>query len=90
MNLDKLGELTGSKYDKEHCCDENFLTNDIRLLHCVSSNNKKHNSWWLLYIHYADEEEVIMGEAEYLNEVTNYNTYVVNYCPYCGANLNAA
>lgn len=45
------------------------------------------NSWIFAYRHYADKEEVKMGEAEYEGELIYSMETPISYCPYCGAKL---
>jgi len=87
MNLIELGENTDSVYDKEHSCEANEFPKFDRIIHCVSSHDEQIDEWQLHGIHYADEEEVALGEAEYVDEVTYHSMILVNYCPFCGVEL---
>lgn len=87
MNLDELGDITDSEYDTEHACSKNDFPKFDRLVHCVSSYGELVDLWQLHNIHYADEKEVEIGEAEYIGEVTYHSMIIVNYCPFCGEKL---
>ena len=88
MNLSELGEATDSEYDKEHSCKKNLFPNSDRLVHCTANHDQALDAWQMHSIHYADEEEVALGEAEYVNEITYHSMIAVNFCPFCGASLN--
>lgn len=88
MNLIELGESTDSKYDQEHACAANEFPKYDRLVHCVYSREEQQDEWQMHGIHYANEAEVKMGEAEYVGEVTYHSMILVNYCPFCGVGLN--
>ncbi len=88
MNLHELGENTDSEYDKEHVCSANEFPTLDRLVHCTSRHDETHKSWELHGIHYADESEVKMGEAEYVGEITYHSMIAINFCPFCGEKLN--
>lgn len=88
MNLTELGESTDSQYDKEHSCKENEFPKFDRLVHCFESHGESYNVWQLHGLHYAVEEDVKMGDAEYIGEITYHSMIVVNYCPFCGLGLN--
>jgi len=87
MNLIELGDITDSEYTEEHSCMENLFPESDRLVHCQSSHEEKVNSWQMHGIHHASEEEVAMGEAEYLGEITYHSMIAVNFCPFCGKKL---
>lgn len=89
MNLIELGEITDSEYDKEHICSENEMPKCDRLVHCVSSHEQKMDSWQMHNIHYASKEEVAMGEAEHLDEITYHSMLVIKFCPFCGVELTS-
>jgi hypothetical protein len=89
MNLVEIGENTDSEYDREHACQENEFPECDRVIHCVSNQDEEADVWQLHCIHYADEEEVKMGEADYVDEVTYHSMILINYCPFCGTKLNA-
>lgn len=89
MNLSELGENTDSEYDKEHRCKANQFPTLDRLVHCVTRHDEAHPAWELHGIHYADEHEVNMGEAQYLGEITYHSVIEVHFCPFCGEKLNA-
>ncbi len=88
MNLRQLGEVTDNTYDQEHTCSENLFPTADRIVHCISSHDVKVDSWQLHNIHYATAEEVEIGEAEFEGEITYHSMIVINYCPFCGKNLN--
>jgi hypothetical protein len=87
MNLTELGEITDSTYDQEHRCDQNELPDCDRLLHCVSRHDEPHSGWELHMLHFAEKEEVDIGEAEYEGQLTYHSLMRVNYCPFCGEKL---
>ncbi|NIB42841.1 hypothetical protein HBA55_24760 [Pseudomaricurvus alkylphenolicus] len=87
MNLQELGENTDCEYDKEHRCAENQYPKSDRLVHCISSRDQAQDNWQLHCIHYADQEEVDIGEAEYVGEITYHSMILVNFCPFCGEKL---
>ena len=87
MNIIELGECTDSVYDQEHSCAENTFQKFDRLVHCISSHDEKQDAWQLHGIHYADEKEVAMGDAEYIDEITYHSMILINYCPFCGEKL---
>jgi hypothetical protein len=87
MNLSELAECTDSEYDKEHVCNENDFPKFDRVVHCIEVNGEEYNVWQLHNLHYADETEVKMGEAEFVGEITYHSMIKVNYCPFCGARL---
>ncbi|WP_370979139.1 hypothetical protein [Agaribacterium sp. ZY112] len=87
MNLIELGENTDSEYDHEHRCSANKHPKADRLVHCVTAHDEPFDSWQLHNIHYADETEVNLGEADYVGEITYHSMILVNYCPFCGAQL---
>lgn len=89
MNLIELGECTDSEYDKEHICSKNIMPKHDRLLHCVLSHEQSVDSWQMHNIHYASKEEVEMGEAEHVDEITYHSMLGVNFCPFCGVHLYA-
>jgi hypothetical protein len=88
MDLSELGECTDSEYSEEHCCNANKFPKFDRLVRCISKHEKKQDSWQLHGIHYADDTEVEMGEAEYIGEITYHSVIQVDFCPFCGENLN--
>jgi len=88
MNLLELAELTDCEYDKEHSCPANAFPESDRFVHCVSNEDEPQDAWQMHGIHYADEDEVAMGEAEYVNEITYHTMIQVHYCPFCGIQLN--
>lgn len=88
MDLTELGECTDSNYDKEHVCKENNFPKFDRLVHCVESHGELHDAWQQHGIHYADAEEVKMGDADYVGEITYHSMISVNFCPFCGFRLN--
>jgi hypothetical protein len=88
MTLDELGELTDCEYDKAHVCNDNKFPESDRLVHCLSSHDEQADSWQMHGIHYADADEVAMGEADYVNEITYHTMIEVAYCPFCGMRLN--
>jgi hypothetical protein len=88
MNLIELGDLTDSNYDEEHICSENEFSKFDRLVHCTASHEEKMDLWQMHNIHYASVEEVAIGEAEYVGEITYHSMILVNFCPFCGAKLN--
>lgn len=90
MNLTELGECTDSEYDEEHICKENEFPKFDRLVHCIASHDERHDVWQLHGIHYADEQEVKMGEAESVGEITYHSMIAIIYCPFCGVKLNAS
>ncbi|MCE0556957.1 MULTISPECIES: hypothetical protein [unclassified Motilimonas] len=87
MNLVELGEMTDCEYDAEHCCQQNAYPKFDRLVHCNISQDEPVDAWQLHGIHYADEEEVAMGEAEAVGEIIYHSMILVNYCPFCGTQL---
>ncbi|MFA7555180.1 MAG: hypothetical protein WCY88_13095 [Spongiibacteraceae bacterium] len=87
MNLIELGAATDSEYDQEHSCNENTYPKADRFVHCIASQDESKDAWQMHSIHYADEYEVEMGEADYVDEITYHSMIVVNYCPFCGINL---
>ena len=89
MNLFEMGESTDSEYDQEHLCKENGFPKCDRLVHCISAHDEMKDSWQMHNIHYATNDEVEMGEAEYIDEVTYHSMILVNYCPFCGSKLSA-
>lgn len=88
MNLFELGEVTDSEYDKEHSCEHNKHPKFDRIVHCATHQDQPADSWQLHGIHYADEEEVAIGEAEYVGEITYHSMILINFCPFCGEALN--
>lgn len=90
MNLTELGEITDSEYDEEHTCAENRFPAFDRLVHCTASHDERQDQWQMHNIHYADQQEVDIGEAEYVGEITYHSMIIVNYCPFCGAKLHPA
>ena len=88
MNLTELGSITDSEYDKEHTCADNLFPQSDRLVHCNVNHDDTVDAWQMHNIHYADEEEVALGEAEYANQITYHSMILVNFCPFCGASLN--
>ncbi|WP_097458690.1 hypothetical protein [Mangrovitalea sediminis] len=88
MNLAELGEITDSEYDKEHRCGENGFPDCDRLVHCISSHEVSQDLWQLHSLHFADETEVKIGEAEYVGEITYHSMILVNFCPFCGMKLS--
>tara|TARA_B110000977_G_C10873083_1_gene414435 strand:- start:288 stop:686 length:399 start_codon:yes stop_codon:yes gene_type:complete len=87
MNLVELGESTDCEYSKEHVCLENDFPKFDRVLHCLTSFEETLDEWQLHCLHYADEQEVELGEAEYVDEVTYHSMISISYCPFCGVNL---
>ena len=87
MNLIELGESTDSEYNEEHLCQENEFSKFDRLVHCIASGDEIQDLWQLHGIHYADEQEVGMGEAEYVGEITYHTVIQIHYCPFCGVKL---
>ncbi|MGQ8365836.1 hypothetical protein [Glaciecola sp. 1036] len=87
MDLVELGEASDSEYDREHTCVENEFPKFDRIIHCVKANDEPLNIWQIHGIHYAVEEEVKLGEADYVGQVTYHSVISINYCPFCGANL---
>ncbi|MFT4631039.1 MAG: hypothetical protein ACI8PP_000805 [Candidatus Pseudothioglobus sp.] len=90
MNLAELGELTDCEYDKAHVCKANKFPQSDRLVHCLTHHDEQADSWQMHGIHYADAEEVAMGEADYVNEITYHTMIEVMYCPFCGMLLSQA
>lgn len=88
MNLIELGIATDSEYDQEHQCSKNEFPEADRFVHCSASQDEKKDAWQMHSIHYADEYEVEMGEADHVGEITYHSMIVVNYCPFCGVELN--
>lgn len=88
MNLTELGEITDSEYDLEHTCSANLFPQSDRLVHCSATHEETTDAWQMHSIHYADEDEVTLGEAEYVNEITYHSMILVNFCPFCGKSLN--
>jgi hypothetical protein len=88
MNLLELGECTDSEYNDEHTCDSNEFPKFDRIVHCTSIHDEKQDTWQLHGIHYADEAEVKMGEAEHVGEITYHSMIDIRFCPFCGASLN--
>ncbi len=43
--------------------------------------------WEIVYAHYADVQEVRMGEAEYGGEFLYGLEFAITFCPYCGKKL---
>ena len=87
MNLIELGESTDCEYSREHVCLENDFPKFDRVLHCLTSFEETLDEWQLHCLHYADEQEVELGEAEYVDEVTYHSMISISYCPFCGVNL---
>ncbi len=87
MNLTELNEITDCEYDKEHLCGANTYPKFDRILHCVTSQDEPVDAWQLHGIHYADEEEVAMGEAEQVGEIIYHSMILIHYCPFCGEKL---
>lgn len=87
MNLIELGENTDSEYDAEHNCSANTFPKHDRLLHCTSAHEEAKDEWQLHNIHYADEDEVAMGEADYVDEITYHSMILIYFCPFCGLDL---
>ncbi len=44
--------------------------------------------WEIVYAHYADAQEVRMGEAEYEGEFLHGLEFAITFCPYCGKKLS--
>ncbi len=88
MDLIELGENTDSEYDEEHTCEKNLFPKSDRLVHCALNHDEKHDAWQMHSMHYADEQEVTMGEAEFVNEITYHSMILVSFCPFCGLKLN--
>jgi hypothetical protein len=89
MNLIELGENTDCEFDNEHQCAENQYPACDRLVHCIAAQDQPQDQWQLHNIHFADEDEVAMGEAEMVGEVTYHSMIQVNFCPFCGTRLAA-
>lgn len=87
MNLHELGENTDSEYDQEHTCKENQYPKADRLVHCIASRDEAQDQWQMHNIHYADADEVSIGEAEYEGQITYHSMILVNFCPFCGTHL---
>ncbi|WP_028293328.1 hypothetical protein [Oceanobacter kriegii] len=87
MNLTELGEITASEYNKEHTCAANSYPQCDRLVHCTSQYEQPMDSWQLHNLHFADAEEVALGDAEEVGELTYHSMIVVNFCPFCGEKL---
>lgn len=49
--------------------------------------NSEMGKWQIIYEHYADEQEVKMGEAEYEGELLTGLEFPITFCPYCGEKL---
>lgn len=88
MELSELGDGGGATYDKEHLCDKNDFPKNDRIAHCWELEGEEQDVWHLHNIHYAVEEEVNMGEAEFVGEITYHTVISINYCPFCGETLD--
>lgn len=89
MNLSELGDITDSVYDVEHRCAQNDYPESDRLLHCVSRHEEPQDVWQLHTLHFAEKEEVLIGEADYEGQLTYHSLLRVNYCPFCGEKLHS-
>lgn len=89
MNLTELAENTDCEYDHEHQCAANPFPQNDRLLHCVAVQDQPVDQWQLHNLHFADAEEVELGDAEYEGELTYHSVIEVNFCPFCGDRLQA-
>ncbi|MCY0967307.1 hypothetical protein [Parathalassolituus penaei] len=89
MNLIELGENTDCEYDSEHQCAANTYPDCDRLVHCVAVQDQPTDQWQLHNLHFADAEEVELGDAEYEGELTYHSVIQVNFCPFCGDRLQA-
>lgn len=89
MDLVEIGENTDGEYDKEHTCAANEFPKCDRVIHCFASHDESADEWQLHGLHYADAEEVKLGEADYVDEVTYHSMIAISYCPFCGLNLHA-
>ncbi|MDO3385372.1 hypothetical protein QWI17_05900 [Gilvimarinus sp. SDUM040013] len=89
MELNELGDGAGAIYDAEHICNKNEFPRNDRIAHCTEIEGESQNLWHLHNIHYAAEEEVRMGEAEYVDEITYHTVIPIHYCPFCGVALDS-
>jgi len=88
MNLKELGEISDSKYDLEHECEENEYPSTEKIVHCVEYDQEEDDSWQLHTLHFADAEDVEAGEAETAGELINHVMLLIHYCPFCGFQLD--
>jgi hypothetical protein len=87
ISVQEIEKITHSIFDLEHVCAENFFHNEIKILHCISSDGEQQDSWQFHNFRLAHEEDVAAGEARIFAEVLSSSMLVINFCPFCGFKL---
>jgi hypothetical protein len=74
------------KEEKNHKCKElkAFLGDSQFTAYVIYCKQKL---WYLSIVEKAREQTVRMGEADFVGEIMDEYEFNINFCPFCGKNL---
>jgi len=85
----ELEEECGCEILSTHNCEENHLPEHLRILCVELDESDSQQQWEFFSIWFANKSDVAAGEAEEVGELMNLSSVKINYCPFCGENLEA-
>lgn len=76
------------KIMKTHNCTQNQIADfGVKIIYGPELESGW-QSWILQNIRFAGAKDVQDGEAESIGEVLSHNEIAINFCPFCGIELN--
>jgi hypothetical protein len=83
----ELEEESGCKINSQHECERNDLPENLRILNIVLEGEGSQSGWEFFSIWLANDADVAGGEAEENGELMNLSSVRINFCPFCGEQL---
>jgi hypothetical protein len=84
LSNEELEQECGCEITAEHCCPENHLPEQLRILKLAALDPNIKPNWEFFSIWLANESDVASGEAEEIGELMNLSSVKIHFCPFCG------
>ena len=83
----ELEDECGCNILLHHQCKQNHLPEHLKIFNISVDDSGLPPNWEFFSIWLANEADVQSGEAEEVGELMNLSSVKINFCPFCGSEL---